>query len=66
MASGSYGHGNCRKKECLYMSPKSVDTLERGNVYFFFRPKVEKTPEKLEDVQRMLVVLNPEESQGFS
>jgi hypothetical protein len=46
-------------------SPKRVDTLERGNVYFFFRPKAEKTTEKLQDVQRMFVVLSPEESQGY-
>ena len=47
------------------MSPKRVDTLERGNVYFFFRPKREKTSEKPEDVQRMFVALSPEESQGY-
>lgn len=38
-----------------------VKTLERGSIYFLFRPKVEKeSPRSLEDVQRMLVVLSPE------
>jgi hypothetical protein len=38
-----------------------TETLERGNVYFLFRPKIgEESPEKLEDVQRLFVVLSPE------
>ena len=38
-----------------------IETLERGNVYFLFRPKIaEESPEKLEDVQRMFLVLSPE------
>jgi hypothetical protein len=47
------------------MSSKRVDTLEHGNIYFFFRPNAEKTAEKLDDVQRMFVILSPEESQGY-
>ena len=48
------------------MSPNRVETLERGNVYFLFRPKIgEESPEKLEDVQRMLVVLSPEGLQSY-
>jgi hypothetical protein len=41
--------------------PNRAETIERGNVYFLFRPKIgEETPEKLEDVQRMFIVLSPE------
>ena len=43
-----------------------LETLERGNVYFLFRPRVEEdSPEKLEDVQRMFVVLSPDGAQIF-
>jgi hypothetical protein len=46
--------------------PNSVETLERGDVYFLFRPRVEEeSPEKLEDVQRMFVVLSPEGSEHY-
>jgi hypothetical protein len=46
--------------------PNRTETLERGNVYFLFRPKVEEeNPEKLEDVQRMFVVLSPEGLQRY-
>lgn len=46
--------------------PNRTETLERGNVYFLFRPKIgEESPERLEDVQRMFVVLSPEASQRY-
>lgn len=43
-----------------------VQTLERGNVFFFYRPRVEEeSPEGIEDVQRFQVVLRPEDKQVF-
>jgi hypothetical protein len=37
-----------------------ADVLERGNIYFVYRPKVEHTSAKgLEDVQRFFVILSP-------
>lgn len=40
---------------------QQTETLERGNIYFFYRPKVEEDdPEGLEDVQRFYMVLHPE------
>jgi hypothetical protein len=37
-----------------------ADILERGNIYFVYRPKVEHTAaEGLEDVQRFFVILSP-------
>jgi hypothetical protein len=37
-----------------------VDVLERGNIYFVYRPKVEHTSaSSLEDVQRVFVILSP-------
>lgn len=39
-----------------------VEVLERGNIYFAYRPKVdEEEPEGLGDVQRLYVVLGPQE-----
>lgn len=39
---------------------KRVETLERGNVYFFYRPRVEQEdPERLRDVQNAYMVLSP-------
>ncbi len=36
-------------------------TLERGDIFFFYRPKVEEEdPDSLSDVQRMYMVLKPE------
>jgi hypothetical protein len=44
----------------------SVEVLERGNIYFLFRPKIgEESPEQLEDVQRMFIVLSPEGLQRY-
>lgn len=49
----------------VHMLSKRVDVLESGNVYFFFRPEVEEAAEKLEEAQRMFVVLAPEEPQRY-
>lgn len=37
-----------------------IDTLEKGNIYFFYRPRVEEEdPKGKSDVQRLYMVLNP-------
>lgn len=47
-------------------SEEEVQILERGNVYFFYRPKVgEFAPEGLEDIQRFYIILNPEGKQFY-
>ncbi|MFP4348723.1 MAG: hypothetical protein ACOC0H_00255 [Thermodesulfobacteriota bacterium] len=39
-----------------------LETLEKGNIYFFYRPRVEEEdPEGKSDVQRFYMVLNPED-----
>ena len=47
------------------MPSKRVDVLESGKVYFFFRAEVEEAAEKLEEAQRMFVVLIPDEPQPY-
>jgi hypothetical protein len=48
------------------MPQNRVKTIERGNVYFLFRPRIgEESPDKLEDVQRLFIVLSPEGSQRY-
>jgi len=43
-----------------------VQTLEAGNVYFFYRPRVEtEDPETLGDVQRLFLVLAPDGERRF-
>jgi hypothetical protein len=38
-----------------------VDTLEQGNIYFFYRPKIGmESPQSLQDIERFYVVLSPE------
>ena len=38
-----------------------VDVLERGNIYFLYRPRVEEhDPEGSEDIQNLYLVLSPE------
>lgn len=38
----------------------NVETLERGIIYFFYRPRVEEEdPESIEDIQNMYMVLSP-------
>lgn len=49
----------------LEMPFKGVDTLERGDVFFFFRPRGAEVAANSEDIQRMFVVLKPEESQLY-
>ena len=45
---------------------EKVETLEKGNIYFFYRPKVEEEdPQSLSDVQRLYMVLSPEEGRKF-
>lgn len=40
---------------------KPVKVLEKGNVYFFYRPKIgEFAPQSIEDIQRFYMILNPE------
>jgi hypothetical protein len=47
-------------------SSDQVDVLERGDIYFVYRPKVE-TPsvEGFEDVQRFYIVLHPHEKRRY-
>jgi hypothetical protein len=48
------------------MQANQIETLERGHVYFLFRPRIEEeSPEKLENVQRLFVVLSPEGLQRY-
>jgi hypothetical protein len=45
---------------------EKVETLERGNIYFFYRPKVqEKKPNSPEDIQRFYMILSPEGKERF-
>ncbi|MFO7962998.1 MAG: hypothetical protein R6U50_03670 [Desulfobacterales bacterium] len=38
-----------------------IETLERGNIYFMYRPKVEEEdPQNVSDIQRMYMILSPE------
>jgi hypothetical protein len=43
-----------------------ADILERGNIYFVYRPRVEEsTVEGLEDVQRFFMILSPHRKQRY-
>jgi hypothetical protein len=45
-----------------------TDVLERGDIYFIYRPRVQREPgevESIEDVQRMYIVLHPEGKQRY-
>ena len=45
---------------------KDVEVLERGNIYFFYRPAVgQEAPKSLVDVQRFHFVLSPEGKEVF-
>jgi hypothetical protein len=47
-------------------APPEVRVAERGDVYFFFRPRVERrAPRGEDDVQRFLVVLAPDAARRF-
>jgi hypothetical protein len=41
--------------------PEDIKTLERGSIYFFYQPKVEKTsPGGEENIQRLYMILSPD------
>lgn len=43
-----------------------VSTLERGSIYFFYRPKVGgMKPEELKDIEQMYMLLAPDDKQDF-
>lgn len=43
-----------------------VETLERGDIFFFYRPRVEEEePESKADVQRLYMVLHPEKRERY-
>lgn len=43
-----------------------IETLETGNIYFFYRPKVEQEePQSLKDVQRLYMILSAEGQQRY-
>ncbi|MFW5774656.1 MAG: hypothetical protein ACOCW2_00080 [Chitinivibrionales bacterium] len=45
---------------------ENVTTLERGNIYFFYRPKIEQEkPQQVSDVQRMYFVMSPDNRQRY-
>jgi hypothetical protein len=45
---------------------EKVEILEQGNIYFFYRPRVqENSPESLRDIQRLYLVLSPEGKKRF-
>ena len=42
------------------------ETVEQGNIYFIYRPRVEETdPEGIDDIQQLHVVLAPEGQKLF-
>jgi hypothetical protein len=54
------------EKENRESPRQDVNTLERGNIFFFYRPRVEEeAPESIDDVQRFHMVLRPENRQVF-
>src|SRR5687767_11368039 len=46
---------------CLEVATLNVvDVLERGNIYFIYRPRVEQvTARSVDDIQRFFVILSP-------
>jgi hypothetical protein len=45
---------------------KKLQIIEKGNIYFFYRPKVEHTSlTGISDVQRMFIVLHPEHDNRY-
>ncbi len=45
---------------------ESINTLERGNIFFFYRPKVDEDhPDDASDVQRLYMVLNPSDTERY-
>ncbi|MFZ5955276.1 MAG: hypothetical protein ACOYT4_02525 [Nanoarchaeota archaeon] len=44
----------------------SVKILEKGNLYFFYRPKIEKpSPKKSKDISRLYMILSPFRKRSF-
>ena len=45
---------------------EKAETLEKGNIYFMYRPKIEEEdPESLSDIQRFYMILSPENSKNL-
>ncbi|MFP4071000.1 MAG: hypothetical protein ACLFTB_03025 [Desulfovibrionales bacterium] len=45
---------------------EQIQTLERGSIYFFYRPRVEEEdPDSVEDVERMYMVLSPAQKDRY-
>jgi hypothetical protein len=45
---------------------QTIKVLERGDIYFIYRPKIEETsPEGVEDVQRLFMLLSPQEKKRY-
>lgn len=45
---------------------ENVETLERGNIYFFYRPRVEEeNPQGKSDLQRLYMLLNPDRGNRY-
>ena len=48
------------------MSSENIKTLEQGNIYFLYRPRLGiDDPEELRDIQRLYMVLSPEGKKRF-
>ncbi|KAI7990600.1 hypothetical protein LOK49_LG12G01299 [Camellia lanceoleosa] len=50
------GHG----QEFKTRTEPQIEILERGEIYFFYRPKVDKEARSPDDVQRFYIVLRPD------
>src|SRR5207244_504549 len=44
---------------------KKISVLQGGSVYFFYRPKVENSPNQKEEVQRFFFVLQPQSQNKY-
>lgn len=48
------------------MAQDKVEVIEGGNVYFVYRPRVdESSPESLDDIQRLYMVMSPHEDRRY-
>ena len=48
------------------MAKNGVETLEQGNIYFFYRPKIgHGEPHSEDEVQRMYIVLSPDRKESY-
>src|SRR5919106_3146268 len=64
----AYGRSGGRTKFCSYQSTRNrkggdmSDPIETGDIYFFYRPKVDvDRPQAIDDVQRFYLVMVPDE-----